>query len=86
MIFNTIHHTLLGLVFAYVILSWFPAAQSHSFVQALNNVAELLLAPVRRVVKPISTNSGFMLDLSPLVFVIAVEVLFRVLSRLGIWI
>ncbi len=80
MILSLIKNALLAIVFAYVILSWFPRAQYHPLAQAITQLAELLLAPIRRVVRPIETPT-FRLDLAPLTFVILVMLVFWLLGQ-----
>jgi YggT family protein len=64
------------LVFVYILSSWvFPPF--HSFRQALASIVEPMLAPIRRVVPPVG-----MLDFSPFIFLIIVQVLATILIRL----
>ena len=64
------------LVFVYILSSWvFPPF--HSFRQALASIVEPMLAPIRRVVPPVG-----MLDFSPFIFLIIVQVLATILIGL----
>ena len=62
-----------------VLLSWFPAAQGSGFARVLYDVTEPILGPLRRVIPPIG-----MIDLSPLIAIILLQVLGRILvSSMG---
>jgi YggT family protein len=64
------------LVFVYILSSWvFPPF--HSFRQAIASIVEPMLAPIRRVVPPVG-----MIDFSPFIFLIIVQVLATILIGL----
>jgi YggT family protein len=64
------------LVFVYILSSWvFPPF--HSFRQAIASIVEPMLAPIRRVIPPVG-----MIDFSPFVFLIIVQVLATILIGL----
>ncbi len=64
------------LVFVYILSTWvFPPF--HSFRRAIASIVEPMLAPIRRVVPPIG-----MLDFSPFIFLILVQVLASILIGL----
>jgi YggT family protein len=64
------------LVFVYILSTWiFPPF--HSFRQALASIVEPMLAPIRRVVPPVG-----MIDFSPFIFLIIVQVLATILIGL----
>ena len=62
------------IVFAAVFVSWMQLAPVHPLRAALDRVTEPVLAPIRRLIPPIG---GF--DLSPLVLLIALQLLGRIL-------
>ncbi len=63
------------LVFVYILSSWiFPPF--HSFRRALASIVEPMLAPIRRVIPPVG-----MLDFSPFIFLILVQVLATILIQ-----
>jgi YggT family protein len=63
-------------VFVYILSTWiFPPY--HSFRMALASIVEPLLAPIRRLVPPVG-----MIDFSPFIFLILVQVLASILSGL----
>jgi YggT family protein len=57
-------------VLAAVVISWVHADRRHPLVQAVFNVTEPALAPIRRVLPP---TAGF--DFSPIVLLIALRLL-----------
>jgi len=60
------------LIFARVIMTWIPNIDPyHPMVQMLYQVTEPVLEPVRRIIPPI----GGMMDISPIVVIIALSVL-----------
>jgi YggT family protein len=64
------------LVFVYILSTWiFPPF--HSFRQTLASIVEPMLAPIRRVVPPAG-----MIDFSPFIFLIIVQVLATILIGL----
>lgn len=65
------------LLFAMIIISWFPVDPYHSFVQFLTQVTEPILAPFRRI--PLHIG---MLDLSPLLAFVTLQFLNTVLVRI----
>lgn len=74
---NGVCQLLYWLIFARIIISWFPVDPYHSIVQFLHQVTEPILAPFRRL--PLQIG---MLDLSPLVAFIAIQFLNTVLVRI----
>lgn len=69
-------YVLLVLVFARIVLSWFPPGGS--FLRATNSflfsATEWLLGPIRRVLPPVRLGAGA-LDLSPLVVTFGIIIL-----------
>ncbi|MEK7281433.1 MAG: YggT family protein [Chloroflexota bacterium] len=64
-------------IIARVILSWFPMRPDNPVLVFLYTITEPILAPLRRVLPPLG-----MLDLSPLVAIIILQVLEGLLVRL----
>lgn len=83
MLVDGICQILYWLLFARIIISWFPVDPFHGIVQFLISVTEPILAPFRRL--PLQFG---MLDLSPLVAFIAIffvrNVLVSILTRLAL--
>lgn len=50
----------------------------HPVVKALHNTVEPILVPVRRVVPPLKTQSGYV-DLSPMIAILLLTVILRIL-------
>jgi YggT family protein len=61
-------------VLAAVVMSWLPVDRRSPVVTTLRRVTEPALAPIRRVLPPMAG-----LDLSPMVLLIALQILRRVL-------
>jgi len=64
-------------IVARALLSWFNINPYHPLVVFLNRVTEPILAPIRRIVPPIG-----MIDISPLVALILLQVIRQVLLAL----
>ncbi len=65
------------LIFAILIralISWFPIAPSHPLVRLLDDITEPILAPLRRVVPRLG-----MMDITPIVAMIALQILEQIL-------
>lgn len=65
------------LIFAILIralISWFPIAPDHAVVRLLDDVTEPIMAPLRRVVPRLG-----MLDITPIVAMIGLQVLQQIL-------
>jgi YggT family protein len=64
------------LVFVYILSTWvFPPF--HSFRRTIASIVEPMLAPIRRVIPPVG-----MIDFSPFIFLIIVQVLATILIGL----
>ena len=64
-------------LFARIILSWFPmepGTPMASVYQFLFTITEPVLGPLRRVIPPVG-GGGFRLDLSPLIVLIAIQLI-----------
>ena len=64
------------LIFAWVIVSWILSPY-HPVRQALDRIVEPMLAPIRRVIPSVG-----MLDLSPMILMIVIELASRILQSL----
>lgn len=67
------------LLFARIILSWFPASPGGAMAQIfsfLYTVTEPVLGPVRRAIPPIGMG-GMGFDLSPIIVIFGVQILER---------
>jgi YggT family protein len=73
---NIIYQVLSILLIAYVVLSFFMAPY-HPIRTFIDRIVEPLLAPIRRVVRPVGG-----LDLSPMIFLILLWILRAVLVSL----
>ena len=73
---NYIEWILILLIFASAILSYFMDPY-HPLRRGLDRIVEPMLAPIRRVIPPIG-----MIDFSPLVLIILIQVISNLLIRL----
>ncbi len=64
------------LIFARVILSWFPTQQGNPLVQMVFFVTEPILSPIRRVLPSMGT-----IDLSPMIAMILILIIQTVLVQ-----
>jgi YggT family protein len=70
------------LVFARIILSWFPVSPGGAMAQIfslLYTVTEPVLGPIRRTIPPIGMG-GMGFDLSPIIVIVGVQILERVVG------
>lgn len=62
-----------------ILLSWIPNMdQGHPAVRLLNQITDPVLEPARRLIPPIGG-----LDLSPIIVILAIQLLQQLLRRLG---
>ncbi len=73
---NLLSTLLIALILVWVIVSW-VLSPYHPIRQALDRFVEPLLAPIRRVIPTIG-----MLDLSPLILVVLIELVRGILNNL----
>jgi len=72
-------------VFAWVILSWIPTSAGHplgKFSLFLDRIIYPVILPLRRVIPPLRLGGG-MLDLSPIILLIAVRLLISLVNGLS---
>ncbi len=72
-------------VLAWVILSWIPTSSTHPLGKVsvfLDRIIYPVILPLRRVIPPLRLGGG-MLDLTPIVLLIGINILIRVLHGLG---
>lgn len=71
-------------VLAWVILSWIPTSSDHPLGRVnvfLDRIIYPVILPLRRVIPPLRLGGG-MLDLSPIVLLIGLNLLIGVVSRI----
>jgi YggT family protein len=71
-------------VIAWVILSWIPTSSVHPLGKLnvfLDRIIYPVILPLRRVIPPVRIGGG-MLDLSPIVLIIGLQLLIRVIARI----
>ncbi len=65
-------------IIIYILMSWFPGARESSFGQMLGSIVEPYLEPFRKIIPPI----GGMIDISPIVAIIVLQMAMRGLEFL----
>lgn len=65
----------------YILMSWFPNARETSIGRFLSRICEPYLEPFRKIVPPLG-----MIDISPLVAFLVLNLATRGLSQLAIWV
>ena len=80
----TIYYILLALIVAHIVVSWVPSAQWHPLGRVILLVSEPLLKPFRRLLPPVTFNSGVTVDFSPLLCILATQLVLYILTRLEI--
>jgi YggT family protein len=76
-ILNLLFTVLSLAVIARALLSWFDPGMRYPVSQLLVDLTEPIIAPIRRIVPPV----GGMIDLSPLIALILLQVIERVIIR-----
>jgi YggT family protein len=72
-------------VLAWVILSWIPTSSTHPLGRVsifLDRIIYPVILPLRRVIPPLRLGGG-MLDLTPIVLLVGINILIRILTRVG---
>ncbi|HEY9577508.1 MAG TPA: YggT family protein [Pseudobacillus sp.] len=65
----------------YILMSWFPNARETSIGRFLSRICEPYLEPFRKIVPPLG-----MIDISPLVAFLVLNLATRGLSQLAVWV
>ncbi len=65
-------------IIIYILMSWFPGARESSIGQMLGSIVEPYLEPFRKIIPPI----GGMIDISPIVAIIVLQMAMRGLEFL----
>ncbi len=76
-IVDTLFNVYVYIVIARVLISWIPHNPSQPVFRFIYEVTEPIMAPCRRLIKPIGG-----IDFSPIVAVMAIEVLHRVVIKI----
>jgi YggT family protein len=72
-------------VLAWVILSWIPTSSTHPLGRVsifLDRIIYPVILPLRRVIPPLRLGGG-MLDLTPIVLLVGINILIGILGRVG---
>lgn len=71
-------------VIAWIILSWIRVSPDHPVARVsvfLDRIIYPVMLPLRRIVPPLRIGGG-LLDLSPIVLIIAIQILIAILRRI----
>ncbi len=68
-------------IFIRCLLSWFPIGNGNVIIRILNAVTEPILGPIRRLVNK-SPIGGFMIDFSPIIAFIILQIIFQILINI----
>ncbi|MEX1126491.1 MAG: YggT family protein [Acidimicrobiia bacterium] len=72
-------------VLAWVILSWIPTSSTHPLGRVsvfFDRIVYPVILPLRRVIPPLRLGGG-MLDLTPIVLLLGINILIGILRRVG---
>lgn len=75
------YYFLTALIFIRCILSWFPINGNNFICRFIYNITEPILGPIRRLIEK-SPIGGSMIDISPIVAYIFLQILFTVLCQI----
>ncbi|MGN1318140.1 MAG: YggT family protein [Lachnospirales bacterium] len=64
------------LIFVRCILSWFNLGRDNIIIRMVDAVTEPILSPIRKIIHK-SPISGFMIDFSPVIALILLQIIFR---------
>ena len=62
-------------VLARALISWFPIPKDNQLVRLLNMITEPILAPIRKLIENSSFGKNIMVDISPIIALLLLEVL-----------
>lgn len=68
-------------IFIRCILSWFPISRDNIIIRLLYAVTEPILKPIRNLVNN-SPIGGFMIDFSPVIALILLQIVFNIIIRI----
>lgn len=80
-IITLVYYAIYALVVGNVILSYIPTARWHPLGRLVLQWSEPLLAPFRRIARPISLGNGVSFDLSPILCLVVVQIAYQLLMK-----
>jgi YggT family protein len=69
-------------IFISVLMSWIPQAKDSKFAEVLRQLTEPLLGPVRKLTSKAMGGKPMMLDFSPLIAIVLLELIGGIISRI----
>ncbi|HEY3378383.1 MAG TPA: YggT family protein, partial [Armatimonadota bacterium] len=76
------YNVLFLIILISVLLSWFPRSRFHPLAKLVNQLSDIILAPIRRLVPPMRFQSGAMLDFSALIAIVLLQIVYSMLIKL----
>lgn len=71
------------LILGRCIISWLPLDRENKYINFLYLITEPFLAPIRALLSKTRLGRGdFMLDLSPLIAILALDIISRIISKM----
>lgn len=70
------------LILVRCLLSWFPINRNNIIIRFIYNLTEPILGPIRNLLNNSPLGGGFMIDFSPIVAYIVIDIVYRVLVSL----
>lgn len=71
-----------GLIMIRIILSWFPIPRDNPLYRILYQLTEPILGPIRNLISKSAIGSNLMLDFSPIVAFILIDVIRNIIFRI----
>lgn len=84
-IYIAIRYLIKLLEFAIVItaiISWLPVSRDNRFIILLYQITEPIMAPIRRMLKKSAFTNNLMIDVSPVVAILLLELVNSILYRI----
>jgi YggT family protein len=69
-------------IFISVLMSWIPQARESKFAEVLRQLTEPVLGPVRKLTSKAMGGKPMMLDFSPLIAIVLLELIGGIVSRI----
>lgn len=69
-------------IFITVVISWLPVNRDNRFIILLYQITEPIMAPIRRMLKKSAFTNNLMIDFSPVVAILLLELVNSILYRI----
>lgn len=81
LIINIILRLYVWVIIGNMLLSWFMPP-THNVKKFFNFLTEPVIAPIRKLLEPLTRKSSIPLDLSPLVAVILINIILQIINQI----